>query len=73
MTLATSAHSFLFSNLPLLLESVELLISRVGSVARVIISLQMLEFGKEPKGSREREGNREEKPAAATTRSTPPT
>lgn len=39
------------------LESVELLISRLGSVARVIIFLQMLEFGKEPKGRREEEGN----------------
>lgn len=49
LKLATSTHSFLFSN-PTLLESVELLISLLGSVARVIIFLQMLEFGKEPKG-----------------------
>lgn len=40
------------------LESVELLISRLGSVARVIIFLQMLEFGKEPKGRWEKEENR---------------
>lgn len=39
------------------LESVELLISRLGSVARVIIFLQMLEFGKKPKGRWEKEGN----------------
>lgn len=58
MKLGTRTHSFLFCNPPLL-ESVELLISRLGSVARVIISLQMLEFGKEPKGSEKREGNRE--------------
>lgn len=70
LKLATSTHSFLFSN-PTLLESVELLISRLGSVARVIIFLQMLEFGKEPKGRRERGGERGEKPAAATTSSTP--
>ena len=56
LKLTTSTRSFLFSCSPLL-ESVELLISLLGSVARVIIFLQMLEFGKEPKGSGEREGN----------------
>lgn len=41
-----------------LLRSMELLISRVGSSAGVIILLQMLGLGWEPKWCKEREGNR---------------
>lgn len=70
MKLARSTLSYLSSNPPLL-ESVELLISHFGSLARVIISLQMLKFGKEPKGSVEQERNRGKKYIYTTTSSTP--
>lgn len=59
------------SSNPLLLKSVELLISHLDSLARVIVSLQMLKFGKELRGKRGGERSRREKPAAATTSSTP--
>lgn len=52
------------------LEGVELLISRLGSVAAVIIFLRMLEFGREPKKGGEKRRGKGEKPAAVTTIST---
>lgn len=52
------------------LEGVELLISRLGSVAAVIIFLRMLEFGRGPKKGGERRRGKGEKPAAVTTIST---
>lgn len=52
------------------LEGVELLISRLGSAAAVIIFLRMLEFGREPKKGGESRRGKGEKPAAVTTIST---
>lgn len=63
-TFDTTACSLSFSassphtRVCVLLRSMELLISRVGSSAGVIILLQMLGLGWEPKWCKEREGNR---------------